>query len=1807
MKKELSIFEKLNKLKELKDNAVAARQILPDTSLPVASSPPIGLQTGSSHSGISLSTTSESAMVPPAISPEDKLRFRPKASGETIAIVGMHGYLPGAMELAAFWQNLELARPAIAEIPADRFDWRKYYDPTGKEGMATKWGGFIPDIRSFDPNFFGILPDEADTLDPQQRLLLMSTYKTIEDAGYAPATFKGSNTGVYIGLEDNEYFQYLKEQQTDYGPNALNHHPSMAANRLSYYFDLRGPSEIVNTMCSSAAVAIHRAITAIASGEITQAIVGAARVILRPEYLAELSKLNVLSKSSKVKSFGEGADGYIRAEGVATILLKPLADAERDGDSIYALIRSSATNYNGRGGMSIAAPNVESHAQVVGDCYEKAGIDIRELDYLELQGMGNQVSDIAEWEACNRALEFIYEKNNWKFIPGNCRVSTLKPLIGHMETTSALAAIFKVVHSFKRNKIFGIPDFEKVNPYLKISNRPCRLTISDESWDEKETGRLAGIHSFGSGGSNAHLLLQEYRGAIDTEKKSADGSFLIPLSSGSMDQLRKQAGNLARFLSATPELRIDDIAYTLQVGRAAMKHRLGILARDKNEIIQALHQFTLGVNESPAFRYAAPAQILAQKNVFDRNTPAAALDLWCDGHNVHWTDAYAIGEARRVHLPTYEFRQLECWVNPVPVASPAPVATGTSANSLSAPDPMARQRGVAVNTGKNQRKRICVIGAGPSGLVMAKSLLEEGHEPVVYEKQGKIGGLWVLNKNKKAGAYKKTRFQSSRFTSIFSDFDSKTVSSTFFRVEDIATYLNEYAQHFNLLEKIHFHSEVTNVVQQGSGWLVSTVTGGKSEQQYFDGVAMCQGSFWHPSIPQKEGLSRFKGRIMHSAEYYDNSEFAGKNVVVVGSGVSAMDIAEDVVAVANKVYWSKRSTKLILPRMVGFVPNDCQSTASLMINENRINLIERLKFSMPDYFAAYERSGLLPTPAQFEKNPIVHINETIVHLVDQGKISAVGDIDSFEENACKFVGSTSIPEDIDIVVFATGYRDYESEKIRYPFLNGVEVEKDFSMGIFYSKNPSLVTSSVLPIAFTGSFYFMEMVARWYAQMMSGNFLLTENELNHRITRNHYLIIAPISMMVFGLRLGLLPRPEAEFREFWRMVNYPAFPMIYRLRGTHSSPAAESMLDSFKARSFVKTENEDSALRQLKYRILAGLGADNLESLKARNEITAEEYAGALENTDTAISLDWDMQFIMGNPKEDHAELSSNALPGPHPAEERKLSAILADIMAEVLRVDAADVNPATNLSDFGFDSITLTSFARKIAHRFPFAKLEPSLFIDHPTLAALGGFLAREYPGQWHSLSDASGNAVALTSTLPAGKGFVHESVIPGQTRGTGFVIEALKKIVAEILRVDAVTVDADRNLSEYGFDSITLTSFARKIAEEFPFVQLNAMVFVDNFTLNALAGFLQTEYSAEWDFPAEQSQPSVASHIQPQHIQKNTVDNFPPGKTGTARDRHGLHKYRYHKFIDILSTAPVNECTFWFHGAFGTADVYYPLAKKLAGKINFVGIKNDFGIGQQGYDENIRPSIAGMAEEYAGIIQDIVGKGNYHLGGYSQGGVLAYEVARRLQQQRCAVNSIVMLDAPFPPVTSYLSERFLKTVTFINILRINKLYRQGDQESFFGIQASEHFNDELTAIAETRGLKYHSNELHRILDMFANVLQVNASAMGDFHPAPLRDQEKIELHYLKRAKADRFFDTGNDPVFEELVLQNRFYAENDCATRWKRFAPNLKIHETSARDHFSLLDDPAALATIAACCERLYASHDGEQEHADLLVSELA
>jgi amino acid adenylation domain-containing protein len=599
---------------------------------------------------------------------------------QPIAIIGMAGNFPACMTLQEFWAALDLDTSLIQETP----DSRAGMSAPGTT-LSKYWGGFIPDIAGFDADFFGISALDANVMDPRQRLLLMSVYHCLEDACCNPGGLAGSNTGVYVAAEEDQYAQTMLQLGID-TRDGIGQSASMLANRISYHFDLRGPSESINAMCSGAAVAMHKAVSALRTGEISQAIVGAANLLLRPEPYVALERANLLNRTSTVASFGRQANGHLRSEGVVSLLLKPLKQAEKDGDAIYAVIKNTAVNFNGRGGLSIGAPNPSAHAGLVERCYNEAGIDPRDLGYIEAQGMGNPLSDSAEWRAFNRALEGVAKKKSVILPEQYCRVSSLKPMIGHMEAASALGAVAKIIRSFQRSKTHKIVGLTEINEALETAGQACTLATSTETWNRTKQPRLAALHSFGTGGNNAHILFEEYQATLPSPASRGRFPCIIPLSARNPGQLSAIVGNLKKHVDENPGLGLDDVAFSLQTGREMMSVRLGLLVHSLAELSEVLGKLAQQDLSNPSSTIALNEVYFGCKDEteltlsllandedmekaieawMDKGKFGKLLSLWCKGLTINWKSLYGKGAAysprQKIRLPAYPFERRYHW------------------------------------------------------------------------------------------------------------------------------------------------------------------------------------------------------------------------------------------------------------------------------------------------------------------------------------------------------------------------------------------------------------------------------------------------------------------------------------------------------------------------------------------------------------------------------------------------------------------------------------------------------------------------------------------------------------------------------------------------------------------------------------------------------------------------------------------------------------------------------------------------------------------------------------------------------------------------------------------------------------------------------------------------------------------------------------------------------------------------------------------------------------------------------------------
>ena len=462
---------------------------------------------------------------------------------EPIAIIGLGCRFPGAAGPEAYWQLLRQGVDAVGEVPKDRWNAAAFYDedPDAPGRMTTRWGGFLNEVDRFDAEFFGIKPLEAERIDPQQRLLLEVAWEALEDAGMAPDRLTGSRTGVFVGISHCDYdriiFRDLARLNVHSGTGS---YTSIAANRVSYVLHLRGPSMTIDTACSSSLTAIHVACRSLVAGETLLALAGGVNLILTPHETIAISKSRMFAADGRCKTFDIRADGYVRAEGCGIVVLKRLADAVRDGDHVRALIRGSAVNQNGLSN-GLTAPNGPAQQEVIRQALTNAAVAPQRISYVEAHGIGTALGDSIEAKAIVAVLA-----------PGRapsqpCFIGSAKTNFGHLEAAAGVAGLIKVVLCLQHREIVPHLHLRQLSPHVSLDPALFPIPTTCRPWPVESGRRLAGVSSFGFGGSNCHVILEE-AGALARVAASPDRPVhLLTLTAKSEQALR--AGPAIRVLS----------------------------------------------------------------------------------------------------------------------------------------------------------------------------------------------------------------------------------------------------------------------------------------------------------------------------------------------------------------------------------------------------------------------------------------------------------------------------------------------------------------------------------------------------------------------------------------------------------------------------------------------------------------------------------------------------------------------------------------------------------------------------------------------------------------------------------------------------------------------------------------------------------------------------------------------------------------------------------------------------------------------------------------------------------------------------------------------------------------------------------------------------------------------------------------------------------------------------------------------------------------------------------------------------------
>jgi PfaD family protein len=609
------------------------------------------------------------------------------SSSKDIAIIGMACKFPGADSYMEFWNNLHNGTFSVTEIPETRWDKSGFYSPDIQEDnkSVSKWGGFINGVDHFDASFFSISPREAMLMDPQQRLMLELSWHCLEDAGYSAKELRGSMVGVYIGVCNFDYNAMLeKSLQNIQGHLSTGVYNTIIANRISYQFDFKGPSMPIDTACSSSLVAIHEAVNSLSRGDCSSALVGGVSILCNPTHFISFSKTGMLSPEGVCKTFDQDAKGYVRGEGAGLVMLKPLDQAKEDKDSIYGVIKGTAVNHGGKA-TTLTSPNAYAQSKVIVNAMHSAGLSPERVQYIEAHGTGTPKGDPIEINALKRAYSSLEKIHGVKLKENTIAIGSVKTNIGHLEAAAGIAGLIKVLLSMKYCELPRLLHFEKLNDRIKLNNSPFKIVDSVQSWEDSEVEsslKVAGISSFGFGGSNAHIVVENYKAlASNTHLTNNKITNIFVLSAKNHDRLRVLVKQFSSWLhNEGASETLPEIAYTLQVGRQPMSERIAFTAMDRTELQKKLSAYLdTCIDEKQGGLpldidglWLSSDKLSSDKGISEsiedeilRATKNRNLDglgqLWTEGHEVNWKKLHDISTARRVRMPGYAFSKTSYW------------------------------------------------------------------------------------------------------------------------------------------------------------------------------------------------------------------------------------------------------------------------------------------------------------------------------------------------------------------------------------------------------------------------------------------------------------------------------------------------------------------------------------------------------------------------------------------------------------------------------------------------------------------------------------------------------------------------------------------------------------------------------------------------------------------------------------------------------------------------------------------------------------------------------------------------------------------------------------------------------------------------------------------------------------------------------------------------------------------------------------------------------------------------------------------
>jgi acyl transferase domain-containing protein/acyl carrier protein len=640
-----------------------------------------------------------------------------------VAIIGLGGRYPGSSDLDSFCRTLLDGRDQIRQMPEERCapDWPR----------ELMWGSFLDHVDAFDPLFFQITPRDAELMCPEERLFLQVAWETMEDGGYGRQRLQKehkSRCGVFVGAMYNEYPFFGVERtlrgQRGYAGSAV----AGIANRVSYFLDLRGPSMTVDTMCSASLTCLHLAVESLRRNECELALAGGVNLSLHANKFVQIEGMKMASSDHRCRAFGAGGDGFAPGEGVGAVLLKPLKRALADGDRIQAVVLGSAVNHGGRtNGYTV--PNPAAQAEVVQEALKRAGVRPTTIGYIEAHGTGTELGDPIEIEGLKRA----YTSNAEHVAAGAIAIGSLKSVLGHLEAAAGIAGVTKVVQQMRHGRFAPSLHADVLNPNVDWARSPFRVQREAADWPQLRDAagsllpRRAAVSAFGAGGSNAHVVLEQLVLAPPERRTRPGARELIVLSARTPASLRAMAERLSAFVCrAEADTALEDIAFTLQVGRDAFRERLAIVAATRAELVEALARFAEGRGGVLDGRASDEPPVGSPPS-----EPEALARFWIAGGEVNWRALRGPTTARVIGLPTYPFAEMRCWLSEAST-EPAPAVTLYEKAWCAAEQPPSSSMGI-------DGPVACVYGSGSEAIAraVARAL---GEDKVLLVREGSAWG-----------------------------------------------------------------------------------------------------------------------------------------------------------------------------------------------------------------------------------------------------------------------------------------------------------------------------------------------------------------------------------------------------------------------------------------------------------------------------------------------------------------------------------------------------------------------------------------------------------------------------------------------------------------------------------------------------------------------------------------------------------------------------------------------------------------------------------------------------------------------------------------------------------------------------------------------------------------------------------------------------------------------------------------------------------------------------------------------------------